>query len=195
MEQHVYLVRYTMRVCPSHSSLEAEDIEARGHLALCVAAAMWRPEGGASFKTYAITQIRWALADMIRKAPGGTRCLQKSPNVSLSTPVGDTSAAWRSGMTLADVLPGDGEEDVIDEMLANLVQEAIQKLPERERRVLLARLDGETFRQISEGLGVTFARVRQIEQTAIRRLQKALESYGAIATGPARGCNRPHLPP
>lgn len=55
--------------------------------------------------------------------------------------------------------------------LAN-VRESLKYLSEREREILLARMDGKTLDEIGESLGVSKARVGQIEQRAVERLKR-----------------------
>jgi RNA polymerase sigma factor for flagellar operon FliA len=83
---------------------------------------------------------------------------------------------------LADVLPGGGAEDpetaaVESEEVAAL-RNAVNELPERQRRVITLHLfEGFTFEQIGAQLGVSASRVCQIEGAAIRSLRQLLGHF------------------
>ncbi len=66
-----------------------------------------------------------------------------------------------------------GREQEIDR---SLVREAVQRLPERERRVI-ERLfwDGETLEGIAKELGVSIVRVHKLKRKALRLLREMLE--------------------
>ena len=59
------------------------------------------------------------------------------------------------------------------------MKDAIEELPERERRILeqhfgLGGGDSHTLEEIGQGMGLTRERVRQVEQQALRRLEHML---------------------
>jgi RNA polymerase primary sigma factor len=69
-------------------------------------------------------------------------------------------------------------EEVVEQAETALLFEALARLPERARRVLLRRhgLDGRepaTLRELSEELGVSRERVRQLQRDAERRLRSS----------------------
>jgi RNA polymerase primary sigma factor len=91
----------------------------------------------------------------------------------------DKPIAEESGTTFKELVAG--EEDEVDEAVTiNLAQEALHdaldELPDRERKVLKLRygLNGErdpaSLEEIGRQLGLTRERVRQIEATALERL-------------------------
>lgn len=52
--------------------------------------------------------------------------------------------------------------------------EAIENLPERDRKIIQRRLAGQTFKEIASAFGVSKARVQQIEDRATRQLRRCL---------------------
>ncbi|MGH3086988.1 MAG: sigma-70 family RNA polymerase sigma factor, partial [Rubrobacteraceae bacterium] len=94
------------------------------------------------------------------------------------------------GEYVADERTSRVAEEVVEEAETALLFEALAKLPERARRVLLRRhgLDGgepATLRELSEELGVSRERVRQMQREAERRLRSL-----ATSASPAEGSRR-----
>jgi RNA polymerase sigma factor (sigma-70 family) len=50
---------------------------------------------------------------------------------------------------------------------------SIEKLPERQHKVITMRIEGHTLREIGEALGVSHVRAHQCEKEAIENLKKA----------------------
>jgi RNA polymerase primary sigma factor len=70
-------------------------------------------------------------------------------------------------------------EEVVEEAEKALLFEGLGRLPERARRILLRRygLDGgepATLRELSEELGVSYERIRQLQREAERRLRSSV---------------------
>jgi len=100
--------------------------------------------------------------------------ISKMP-LSLDAPVGE-----EEDTTFIDFLSKHGtadvEEKVISEILGREIEEMLDKLPEKERRVIELRfgLRGEeprTLREIGEILNISRERVRQLETRALRKLR------------------------
>jgi RNA polymerase primary sigma factor len=99
-------------------------------------------------------------------------------NISLNRPVGDDGDG-----ELADLLADRESVDPTDEADRSLrdhgIRQAVQTLPERERRVIELRFgfDGESrsLEAIGKELGITRERVRQLEASAFARLAGELE--------------------
>lgn len=87
--------------------------------------------------------------------------------------------------TLAEMIPADnsGPESLFeDESNAVIVKKLLERLPERERNILIYRfrLDNtegppRTFKEVGELIGLTRERVRQLEKEALVRLQVHLD--------------------
>ncbi|BBL79951.1 hypothetical protein RxyAA322_18050 [Rubrobacter xylanophilus] len=98
------------------------------------------------------------------------------PISSISARLGD----GEDGAELGDLLPDEAASEEYARVEAgpwrNLLLEAVRSLPEREARVLRMRhgLDGErarTLREVSEILGISQERARQVELKALRALR------------------------
>ena len=101
--------------------------------------------------------------------------------VSLNTPIGD-----EDGGELGDLFADDTSDSPVevaeDALRARAVREALEQLPERERRIMELRfgLDGEpqSLEKIGRELQLTRERVRQLEAQAMAKLS---DSLGALA--------------
>ncbi|MGH2760224.1 MAG: sigma-70 family RNA polymerase sigma factor [Actinomycetota bacterium] len=97
---------------------------------------------------------------------------------SLDTPVGDDGET-----PLGDLIasaPDEAAEEVQSAIERTSLHEAVRKLPEDEREVIVLRFglggeDPKTLQQVADELGSTRDRVRRIERDAIRRLEAELE--------------------
>ncbi|HZB10973.1 MAG TPA: sigma-70 family RNA polymerase sigma factor [Rubrobacter sp.] len=97
---------------------------------------------------------------------------------SLDRPVSAEDGAARMGELVTDERASRVAEEVVEQAETALLFEALARLPERARRVLLRRhgLDGRepaTLRELSEELGVSRERVRQLQRDAERRLRSS----------------------
>jgi RNA polymerase primary sigma factor len=95
---------------------------------------------------------------------------------SLDRPVSAEEGAASMGELVTDERASRVAEEVVEEAERVLLFEALARLPERARRVLVARhgLDGRgpaTLRDLSVELGVSRERVRQLQRDAERRLR------------------------
>jgi RNA polymerase primary sigma factor len=99
-------------------------------------------------------------------------------SVSLNQTVGDDGDG-ELGDLFADRTAPDPVEETMDELHRSAVREALAGLPERERRVLELRFgfdgEGRTLEEIGRELSLTRERVRQVESTALRALERELE--------------------
>lgn len=92
--------------------------------------------------------------------------------VSLDAPVFHDED--ENGARLGDLLLA-METDPTDALAASRVGAAIDALGERERALMVRRIDGATLREIGADLGVSRERVRQIEMRAIGELRARLD--------------------
>ena len=104
---------------------------------------------------------------------------------SLERPVGAEEGATEMGDLLADEGASRVAEEVVEGAEKALLFEALARLPERERRVLAGRhgLDGGeplTLRELSQELGVSRERVRQLQREAERKMRR-LGPAGTLA--------------
>jgi RNA polymerase primary sigma factor len=104
--------------------------------------------------------------------------------VSLNQSIG-SEGDGEFGDLFGDPSSEDPVEEAADVFRRESVRRALQKLPERERRILELRFgfDGESvsLEGIGKELGITRERVRQLEQEAMARLTRELEGLLAEA--------------
>ena len=102
---------------------------------------------------------------------------------SLNQPLGAEKDASEVGEFVEDELASDTPGEVMREMETEHLKEAIERLPERNRYVLIRRygLDDRapaTLAQLSDELGVSRERVRQLQREAERMLKSG--EYGGL---------------
>jgi RNA polymerase primary sigma factor len=102
---------------------------------------------------------------------------------SLNQPLGAEKDASEVGEFVEDELASDTPGEVMKEMETEHLKEAIERLPERARYVLVRRygLDDRapaTLAQLSDELGVSRERVRQLQREAERMLKSG--EYGGL---------------
>ena len=106
-------------------------------------------------------------------------------NVSLNQTVGDDGDG-ELGDLFADPLAADPAEEAGDTLRRQAVREALQSLPELERRIVELRFgfDGKqrSLEEIARELRISRERVRQVERNVFTQLEKELEEVvGATA--------------
>lgn len=103
---------------------------------------------------------------------------------SLEAPLGDDDSS-----RLGDVLPDERAENPFDSLeqknMLDLLDELVDRLPEREYEILRLRfgLDGGTERSLEEighHFGVTRERIRQLQNLALNKLRKMIESRDVV---------------
>src|SRR5918912_268312 len=105
---------------------------------------------------------------------------------SLDKPLGDEGDTAFGDIVATD--KSDVEEEVVVGLSEHALRGAVNKLPEREQRVIKLRygLDGDrdpkSLEQIGREMGLTRERVRQIEKQALERLARERE-IAALAPG------------
>ncbi len=97
--------------------------------------------------------------------------------VSLDHPVGDAPGS-ELGDVIADERAEGSYEQIADEHWCADVRRAIERLPERDRRVLNLRFgfsgeDPLTLERVGDEIGVTRERARQIESRALEALGRS----------------------
>jgi RNA polymerase primary sigma factor len=100
---------------------------------------------------------------------------------SLNQPVGSENGSSELGEFIEDERASEVPEVVIQEMENTQLRTWMEELPDRERRVLVRKygLDGRepaSLAELSDELGITRERVRQLQHNAERRLRGRLAS-------------------
>jgi RNA polymerase primary sigma factor len=103
---------------------------------------------------------------------------------SLDAPMGDEDSS-RFGDVIADERAENPYDELEHKTMLDLMDDLVTKLPDRERQILALRfgLDGSGERSLEEigrEFGVTRERIRQLQNLALLRLRKMIESREAV---------------
>ena len=108
------------------------------------------------------------------------------PDTSLNTPLGEDGTGTLERMDFlvcTDPLPAEVAGEAIDvERRSGWLRDALRVLNERELRIIEKRRlsdEGATLESLGETLGISKARVRQIESRAMEKLKSALVKTGS----------------
>lgn len=165
---------------------EQDDLIQEGYFGLIKAVAKWKPEGGASFATYARHWIRCVM----------TRYARNNALISVPEYRKDVFVSIRSfeeeiydDITLEDTIPDpvngieQAQERIEQEELSAILWGTVEDLGPDESKVLKMRFREEsTLKECGEALGVSTEHARRIEQKALKkmrgfRIRKKLEPF------------------
>ena len=126
------------------------------------------------------------LADVTRlKLDHVEEALETVDSISLNASIG-SDGDGEMGDLFADDTATDPVEEAAESLQRRRVRDALDNLPERERRILELRFgfDGEirSLEAIGKELGLTRERVRQLESDGLRRLERELHDLGDLAS-------------
>jgi RNA polymerase sigma factor FliA len=176
--QWQHLVWYVVnRIKPRlPASVAEDDLFAAGMFGLMRAARSYDPSRGAGFKTYAYHRIRGAILDDLRRSdflPRSMRDKARAEGVEPPSLLGiPTDEDGHENLAAHPVGESAANEDMHD-----LLQEAIDNLPEKMRIVMSLYYREEVkMREIGERLKLTESRVSQIHSNAVTRLRRAMRS-------------------
>ena len=131
------------------------------------------------------------IAEEIGMKPAKVRQLKQAAirPASLDAPVGDGEST-EFGEMVGDENAVNPFESMSDKNMHVEVGELLDRLDERERRIIRARfgLDGSdpvTLEEVGELFGVTRERIRQLQNSALSKMRKALEKREAPDRGMA----------
>lgn len=166
IEQHFGLVNFTLKKyipLQGRQSADFEDLQQIGKIELLKAIRRYDPNKGA-FTTYAVYCIRFGVWKYLqRKRKDGLKVprtvgAENIQVLSIDQPIGEGE------ITLLDIFSTD------DDLTEIQVDEFVQSLPDRERKLLLYRLEGASQKEIAKEMGIS--------QTHISRLLKRIgEKY------------------
>lgn len=126
------------------------------------------------------------LADATRlKLDHVEEALEAVDSISLNATIG-SDGDGEMGDLFADETAADPVEEASEALRRRRIRQALDALPERQRRILELRFgfDGEirSLEAIGKELGLTRERVRQLEGEALGRLERELEDLGDLAS-------------
>jgi RNA polymerase sigma factor (sigma-70 family) len=203
VEQNMPLVaHWATRYAAHNPRHEIEDFIQVGAIGLLRAIELYQP-GRAAFSTYATWHIKAKIRASIQtgysviRTPvylSGekgranakreyTECADRARSCGSLTAIAHQSPSKNPG-ELGEILAAPDEEQATAERerrehIAHQVRAAVSRLPDRLRKIMRARLDGETFERIGHAHGVTKARIQQLEKLARRQLAKQLSALAA----------------
>ncbi len=153
------------------TSDEREDLEAAVRLALVTAVRSYRPDRGATLRTYVIVQLHYAAQEFVRESRRSNRVhhFEEIPASQLGAEGDPLDLAACTGSL-------DGP-DAVRICLYDALADALAALPERDREIILARAGGATFPEVATAHGVSKSRVRQLQIRALERLRIALADW------------------
>lgn len=155
--------------------VERGDLEAVGRFALVTVALRYRPDGDASFKTYAMPRLYGSMLDYLRDAAPLSRTAWKkfqAGDLSVVRRYLDIDHQPEIANELAVAATQDADVEFDDAFERSMLRRALRTLPAREEKVLLLYYrDGLTMQAISDRIGVNTSRVSQLHARALRRLR------------------------
>ncbi len=169
------------KVAPSVAPSARSELMGFGTLGLFDAIEKFSPELGHRFESYAPFRIRGAILDGIRGLSWLPRAAMRPGAGKIAKVVTLDFQSIEPGhvLSLADRVVDTLEAPVFEELILEAeheaVVDAVESLPERERRVILEYYYGERrMAEIGGDMGVTESRVSQIHRVALNLLRSAL---------------------
>lgn len=166
---------HATKLARRHGWWRYDDFVADGNVGLVRAARTYRPNGGASFRTYA-AQCVWGAIMRGERDFSKRRRVQQARTVSLDLSLGD-------GVTVGDGLEApieyEPEGRAIDRVA---LVDAFSYLSEDETIVMEMLATGASQTAIAEHLEIAISQVRTIIRRARRRLALALGQPGLLQT-------------
>lgn len=186
-----------------HRGTAMEDLISEGNLGLMKAARRFDPARGVRFVSYASWWIRkfiiaalnrqrsQSFAPVVSSSPPGegqneprpsrTRLMYLWRRVVSFEEFPHTSGDRNAVETLVPSQEQAPDEKLNETQVAEVLREALDTIPGKERKILeahygLAGTDPQSLQEIGEGLGCTREWIRQLEQRAIGRVRRLLES-------------------
>jgi RNA polymerase sigma factor (sigma-70 family) len=152
---HAFIYRQGGGAIPYEEALQA------GRIGLWRAILGYDPSRGTAFSTYAWVAIRRTIHQAVEESERGRAC-------------------WSKALPLAWYLP-DLEERVDQLLVYKALYACVDRLPDRLKTIIVFRygLDGHPLRtlgQLGAELGISYERVRQLQQDALARLRHPARS-------------------
>lgn len=180
IEGHMHLVAITARRAagglPAH--IEREDLEGAGYTALVEAADRFNPELGATFSSYAITRIRGAMLEYLRRddwVPRLERQRERAGEEAVILTVESLDTVEPAGT-------GVDENEIIAGIEASVLRRLVKYLPRRERQVIQRHvLGGRALRPLAEELGESYMTLCRLRDRALNRMRCWLDRTEAVS--------------
>ncbi|MDE6011288.1 MAG: sigma-70 family RNA polymerase sigma factor, partial [Prevotella sp.] len=158
--------------------LPMEDLISEGNLGLMKAAGKYDGTRGLRFVNYAVVIIRQQIERALKKESAEQRVENNRDGQTRSV---DAPLGSKNNVSLLSVLVNANSPMADERVYSSTTEAAVEKalgvLNERESRVVNAYFgigqDNLTMAEIAEDMGLKRERVRQIRNTAVRKLRKA----------------------
>jgi RNA polymerase sigma factor (sigma-70 family) len=167
------------RLCP-HDAAKQEDLTQIGSIQLLKAARTWR-EGDQGVFTYAYPMIFHDMRKHLRR-----EFRLQRPTISLSEPIHTSEEG--DEIVLEDMIgvPPEQEPTIATENQTVNVDRALCGLSPRQEHVIrllygVGESRAHTVREVAEALGLSKARIGQIEKDALVKLRKAIKHTNELA--------------
>lgn len=154
--------------------IDADDFTQAGYIAMCKAVRYWREDRGAAFLTVLGYYLKTEFSE-VAGCKTETRLNEPLNNaLRLDAPVNGDTDEITLGETVAsdDTSIQDAEESVFQDQLAKTVNEAVYKLPERQRIAIEGfYLQGRTHRAIAKKIGCSRTYVAELIKAGFNALR------------------------
>lgn len=177
----VKIAKSSYKECPV---IDLDDLKQSGFLGLVDAVDGWDEEKGA-FITYAYNCIKHRITQQTRRLSNCCRINHRSfDNEEIMKKVNakslDEDYGLVGGNNLGNLI-SDNKDVFEDVLMSNAIINILESfLNERERYVLIQRLNGLQWNEIGELIGVTAQRANQIYAKAIKTLQAHPQAFEAL---------------
>lgn len=161
----------------SGRGVEFEDLYQTGYLAMVKAAETYSPAAGGAFSTWFMYHLKTAFAEATGYRTQKGRKDPLNNSLSLDTPLTDDADSDDLMDVVADPAGLQWQESLEESMWRKELQEAMEAasstVPEQYREILRLRYwEDMTLEDVGDLHGISKERVRQMENKAIRQLQK-----------------------
>lgn len=151
LNKYRHLAQFKARSYFLHGA-DREDTLQEGMIGLFKAIRDYKPDGPCSFRSFALLCITRQIITAIKAA---TR--KKHSPLNTYTPLTAADVDSEPAANLAEMMSGTGAEDplemfIVDEEIGRIKQTMRQVLSELEWEVLLAYVDGKSYREIADSL-------------------------------------------
>lgn len=159
IEQHFGLVHFALKRYAQRGLQRAdwEDLLQVGKIGLLKAIRNFDPSKGYSFSTFAVSCIKWEAWAHLRNLKD-LRRVRQFHFLSLERSLTDEGDSSFRNIISAD-----------DDVTAVMVDEFLQRLPKREKTLVLYRLRGATQSEVAKRLGLSQAHVSRLLQKVGRK--------------------------
>lgn len=143
--------RKLIRIVSLKTKMDIEDIRQICRMIMLKSFEKWNPEKGSKVGAYVGAAVKWQLIRLWKRMPVENESLGDIDVYNCEQP-----------------LP---EENIDFELLKGRMSEVLLTIPFREREVIEMRVEGLSFTKIGKTLNISGERVRQIYESAVKKLR------------------------